>query len=645
MSTAVTSVSLPEHLYAMNDITVNDNTIRTYSTNTSGYTKMLCVFTSPEGESDVLRTIDEGYDSFIANYGDGPHSIYGQPFLNAKIAAASGAAILQCLRITAEDATYANKHVYIRYKITEAVTVDTVTTPASMQIAFVTKSTADLTDLSKLASTAPAPDTTTDGWTEMRLFSFASKGKGKYGENYKIRFSNNYRSDRISGYKNYFLTEFKNNTKANELRVCLSPDAIIASNSYFIENIINDPTIGSTNVIVDVNEAVLSTLFTAYKSFIDPNTTLTADTFDPLLGINKNLAIASSTKWTDFEDADTYQIAGLEIIDDETLGTIQLNSVVGFALTNGSDGAFAVGAAGRDAAINARYVKAFKGEIDRNILSKNRCPLDVALDADYDFVTVKPALATLIEKRNEDLIGYFDLNTDLDTLASPYENSVDLDLYTNNWTYEIDGYYGKIKDPFNYRIIKVTSTYNLAANLPSFWKLNGGKHIPYAGVYGKINTYLENSVYPVYDDSVDSAYLDKLVDSHVNYAQINAKGEVIRGSQTTRYPYLGVSSTISNLSEGNNAHIILDIKHDADKIASEFHYKFNEGADINLFNRKMEVLTAKYSAAQVKKIAAKFERTDEEAEIGILHLYISVVHKSIVKIVKVDIDVNRGVDA
>ena len=132
---------------------------------------------------------------------------------------------------------------------------------------------------------------------------------------------------------------------------------------------------------------------------------------------------------------------------------------------------------------------------------------------------------------------------------------------------------------------------------------------------------------------------------HVNYAQIDAKGNIIRGSQTTRYPYIGDSLTMSNLTETNNALIILDIKKDAMKMVLDYMYNFNEAADLALFNRDAEQLCAKYADAQVKSISAFFERTDEEAELGILHLYIAVVHKALVKINMIDIDVNRSVES
>ena len=646
----ITSVTLPAHMYAHDEVKINDNTLRVYSSNTDNFTKILCVFMSPEGQDGKVQRITKGHGELLRKFGDGPVSIYGQPWLNAKAAAATNVTVLECLRVTAKDAKYANNHVYIRYRVTDPVMEgEVVKTPSKLQLKFLLKSDTNLTDLKNLAKNAPAVAETADGWSELRFMSFAANGRGEYGKQLRVRVSNNYRSDKVTpAYKNYFLDVFKKTTNVQTSRFCISSDAIIAGNNYFLENVVNDEIKGSEFIYCNVNEAVLPTIFNVYKTYIDPDTTLTVDTFDPILGINKALANSKSVNWTDFEDAASAQIVNLEIIDDTELGTIQLNSVVGFSLDNGSDGAFTMGAAGRETAINERYAEAFKGKIDRNIMSRNRVPIDVLFDANYDFTVVKPAMAELCgseDMRREDFICYFDLNTDLDTMSAPYENAIDLDIYTNWWTFSIDGYIGKVVDPYNKRIVTVTSTYNLIQKLPLLWRANNGKHVPYAGDYGIIDTYIEGSVYPVYDDSIDSVYLDKLTDAHVNYAQIDAKGRLIRGAQSSRYPVIdgsAASTTMSDLTEINRGHIILDVKKDALKIAAEF--KFHDNEDLSLFNKRLDRLKDKYAAQQVKKIYTSLYRTEEEAELGILHLNIDVENKGIIKYVMIDINVNRMVE-
>lgn len=288
------------------------------------------------------------------------------------------------------------------------------------------------------------------------------------------------------------------------------------------------------------------------------------------------------------------------------------------------------------------------------ILTKNKTSIDFFLDANYSYQT-KLAICNWVNKyRSEDFVVYLDAGVS-DTLVSKvdgytwvqaFDNATNGDDYKRYWYFSIDAYYGKIKDPYNYKIVEVTSTYNLARHLVPHWAVNGGKHIPYAGsLYAVIDSYLPGSVFPLMDEGLDSAHMDRFIEEHVNYAQVNSRGDVIRATQSTRYPILGDAFTLSNLTELNNVHIVLDIKKDVENILELFTYQFNEPSDIKRFNTVVSSsILPKYSDAQVKSISATFNRTSEEAEYGILHLYIEVVHKNLVKIIMVDIDVNRNTD-
>ena len=653
--TNINTVVLPAHLYAHTETRINDNTIRTYSRSANGNCDVLAVIMSPKGEDGVITTVSNGLEEFDDKFGVGPYSIYGQPLINARASAYTNCATMRVLRITAPDASYANIHIFVSYKIEDVEGDEPETTKKVMKVRFLTSSSDQLTDLDKLDIVGALPeDLPEDGWINIAkpFLSVAYIGKGVCGNNISFRISNHPRADKTNAYKNYYFTVFENTTQKEEFKISFTPDAIVNSNSIYIENVVNKfGGNGSDYVKVKYNEQILPELYNLYKSEVDPNTTLFQEEFDPFLGINKRLASLSSSKYNTFAESKDIAISNFEIVDDLDLNTIQLNSVLGNKLSNGSDGVFDISTPKetRDAAISAQYIKAFKGEINRDILSKYRCPLDVAFDANFP-KDVKNALADFTATREEDFRTYFDLGIDELERDSAYDASM-YDTSINFWTMSIDAYYGKIKDPYNQKIIPVTSTYNLSLNLPYHWKKYGGKHIPYAGSkYGIIDNYIKGSIYPVYDDSIDQKILDRFVDEHVNFAKIDAKGNVIRGSQTTRYNGLmnafednPATYTVSNLSEENNCHVVLDIKKDAEKLVANYSYNFNEASDIALFNREAESITAKYQAAQVKSITASFSRTDEEAELGVLHMYIAVQHKALVKYIQIDIDVNRNV--
>lgn len=670
---ATSSITIPAHLYAHTEVNINDNSIRSYSRSYEGNCKVLAVFMSPKGKDGVVQRVDTGKDEFVEKFGLGPMSIYGQPLVNAYASASTGVVSLQCLRITAKNATYANKHVYIQWKIAEVANPEHTgnpgdATPATinvMKVRFKVVSDNNLTNLNELVDHVTAPTLSdpdiSDGWKSERFISVACVGKGTWGNNIRFRIANHPRADKGNVFKNYAVSVFESTVQKETYKATINEDSIINGNSLFIDSVINDEIHGASDyVVVNTNPTIINTLFEAYKANVDPDTELTSYTFDPLLGINKYLASAKSQSWDDFSKIAGSGITNFEI-DTETTD-IQLNTTLGFALASGSDGDFEYNPAKleeRRIAINERYADAFAGKIDRNILSKSVCPLDVVFDANFPIGddlpdekgvikhrNVKRALANFITTRHEDCFCFMDLNDDFSTKEEAYTYSEDLDLDVNWWTFSIDAYYGKIKDPYSKKIVTVTSTYNLAINYPIHFANYGGKHIPYAGSkYGIIDRFIPHTVFPVYDEDLDYEHLDKLVDMHVNYAQIDAKGNIIRGSQTTRYPYIGDSLTMSNLTETNNALIILDIKKDATKMVLDYMYNFNEASDLALFNRDAEQLCAKYADAQVKSISAFFERTDEEAELGILHLYIAVVHKALVKINMIDIDVNRSVES
>lgn len=289
-----------------------------------------------------------------------------------------------------------------------------------------------------------------------------------------------------------------------------------------------------------------------------------------------------------------------------------------------------------------------------DILSKNKTEIDFFLDANYAYET-KMAICNWVNNyRSEEFVVYLDAGTS-ETLVSKvdgytwvqaFDEATNGNDYKKFWYFSIDAYYGRIKDPYNYKIVEVTSTYNLARHLVQHWRDNSGKHIPYAGsLYAVIDSYLPMSVFPIMDEGLDSEHMDRFIEEHVNYAQVNSRGDVIRATQSTRYPVLGDAFTLSNLTEINNVHIVLDIKKDVEHVCELFSYQFNEMSDLKRFNTILSnSVLPKYAAAQVKSISANFTRTSEEAEYGILHLYISVVHKNLVKIVMVDIDVNRNID-
>ena len=290
-----------------------------------------------------------------------------------------------------------------------------------------------------------------------------------------------------------------------------------------------------------------------------------------------------------------------------------------------------------DVPLENAYFKAFNGDVDPMIVSKNRYPCHVFLDANFS-VQTKQAMIALCERRG-DCTLYLDCGLDIRTMRSPItfvKNN--LDSYARNRNECIMGIAGKIRDPYSKKITTVTITYALAYRLPIHWNEYGGRHVPFAGnTYGIIDDdFIIDSIYPLYDDGLHSELMDEMAEERINYARINAKQRTVISTQTSRQ----VKS--SNLSEMNNVQILLDIKRACEEMCAEYQYNFSETEDIIRFNRDAETILGDFEDAQVRSITASFDKNDWEAERGILHLYVELIHKDLVKTSIIEIDVNRG---
>lgn len=618
---------IPEHVYPHEMVVVNDNTefTQTMPEQVDDSTHMLFVFNSPQGIDNLIQNVTGGLDEFVKRYGEGPGSIYGQPYLNAYNAHRSGYITGHCLRVTAENATYATSVLVALYRIDET---------GKMIVKFKTRTpdreleSLDEEDMDRIYT--PPTDVITDGddngFTEIKLMTVAVRGKGSWGRRIQYGITSNTSGDKENNYKNYIFHVYeksKNGLVERETYpVCFSEDAIVDNIAQFVDGVIAHPTTGSKYIRTLTNLEGLQELLNAYND-ANEDSIFTLDDFDPLLGIDKYTR----------EGIYNYEI------DSMSDGVVVLSSTGGISLEGGDDGDFdeSNDPELRQAAINAAYEKAFAGEIDPMIVSKNKYPCHLALDANYP-ISVKIQMEALHKKRGDGAV-IFDCGLDIKTTRSPltYVKN-NLDSYLRSRNEVIHAICGKIRDPYSKKILTVTDTYALAYRLPTHWAEYGGRHIPLAGnTYGIIdNDFIVDSIYPIYDEDLHSDLMDEMGDERINYARINAKQRIIIATQLTRQ----VKS--SNLSELNNVCVLLDIKRDCEKLCATYQYNFSEAEDIATFNKDAETVLSHYENAQVRKIHASFDKNDWEAARGILHLYVEMEHKDLVKTSIIEIDVNRG---
>lgn len=623
---------IPIHKFPHQFVKINDNTEYSETPQSlSGSTMMTFVAWSPKGIDRKMFKIKNGESEFLEKVGIGPYSIYGQPLLNAYNCAVSGAATINFMRISAPDAKYANIVVLARYKEEAG---------GKITVKIVKEVLPDLTDGSNIENAWTAPQTEPEeGFTTVRLFTIFCKGRGIWGNNIAFNITSNTSADKTNDYKNYLLEIFERESgtdiKKEEYQVCFNDEAIVSSASLFADSIVNDPKSGSSYIELDTNIDGFKAIFNAYKT-ANPSTTLTFDTFDVLLGIDKTTVGKLSV------DASVRGIIPNYTLDTISTGVVVLNNTISKPiLSGGDDGAFtykpdAASLAARKTALDKAYLDAYNGTTDVSIKSKRKFPTNIILDAAFD-PSVKKAIAALTKSRG-DCVCILDMENGLTTKTSPFDylSNNQLIEFTEDRTIMFDAYSGKVKDPVSKKLITVTSTYGLASSYPILFQKYEGKHIPLAGNnYGKLSTYIDGTVYPIYDEDIDADIMDQLVDNNINYAKVSPKGEIVRAIQNTR------QDKLSNLSEANNVFILLDIKRDCEALCAGYEYMFSEESDIARFNADAKVLLSKYEAAQVRSIGASFSKNTWEAERGILHMYVEFVHKDLVKTSIIEIDVNR----
>lgn len=622
---------IPEHVYPHQHVQINDNTevSRTYSSVSSEVTALLCVFASPKGRDNKVLTIEDGSQGFVNEYGIGPFSLYGQPLMNAYAAAMSGACTLHCMRVTPEDASYSNVTLIAKYKVDAGDDGQN-----KLTIMYYAKSSdgelSTLDDLDTCCTVSGTPDE--GGFTSVKLLTVGCLGKGVYGKNLRFRITSDRTSDKDNDFKNYFFGVYDNTNgmiQKEQFNVVFNSDATYSNVSLFAEDVINDSASGSTQLKIASYDDGFKALYDAYKT-VNPDCTLTCAEFDPFFGLDKNTRTALPNLVIK-SDADADPAAAGET-------AISVSSTTGVALLGGSDGSLSADAdpTERQNALNNLYMNAYNGTLDPQIKSKNRFPTTFIMDANFT-KDVKLAIANLAIKRG-DCMAMLDCGTGITTKAS-VKAYVDENFGSsvNNRVVCIEPYCMKVRDPYTSKAVTVTSTYWLSSRYPVHIQEWNGKHRPLAGnTFGIIDGYIRDSVYPVFDEDLDSTVMDELAEAHINFAKYNANQVVVRAMQDTK------QTKQTNLSEQNNVLILLDIKRDCERLCAAYEYDFSEPTDIARFNTDVEIIAARYRDAQVRSINAYFDKNDWESERNILHLYVEMVHKDLVKITIIEIDVNRS---
>lgn len=656
--------------------------------------RFLCIFNSSKGP-DGVTTLRNTRD-YIQTYGRPDMRKYGQASYMPYLLLSTGNAAVHCMRVTADNASFANVVVTAKIENVPESTDETtgVVTPASTVVTFGTTTIPDIVILDNLENAVQS--LTLDANT-YPLMAFAVNGRGSYGNDISFRITSDLTSDVQTGFKNYiveFLSRDSGLTRNEYHRCAMYVDAIEGTSSSFISDVINDPEGGSSMVTVYVNEDAIDTIYEAYVAATAETSRVTKNNFDIFFG---NYA-ADGSKTSDVSAA-VYKVDASGLNFNATTGTLFANgsdgdfAQSGYTLTaeqpadwdtayasyftkaddtytavtgvTGDDGSTTAPAwaadtyytpiteATRNDAVTKAYLDAMSvtttnPKYGRMAISKRRTPADVILDANFP-VEVKKAMYALALQRGDAKV-YLDCGTSNNNFSdlltwdnvnfrdgnASYFASSDEDAMDYVVSREAQWY--KTRDPFTGKIINVTYTWFLAQALPTHI-ITYGNQTPFIGErYSLLTGAIANSVRPNIDAD-DLETKQALWERRINTVDTLAENRYVRSTQVT------VQTDISDLSEDNNVLVLLEMKRILEDMTLTKLYDFSEAEDRAAFTEDAERVFATYPNRKVRAFTVEFAMNEFEQARNILHCYLTVVFRQISTRGIVEIDINKRTDA
>ena len=389
--------------------TLNDNTRLSTESAINTEPFLFQPFFSSDGEDSKIIDMYE-INTILEEYGDPSISLYGQSYYHVLNWLSAGGAV-KGIRLTAKNATYANKLLMLHVKVTEIqktnasgdplyieattgeeTTLSSVNTPIMIKQANVklsyesfTNISSANTDLQSLMRTKMTEDA--DGTKHFPLFLTVCTGKGAYGKKYRTRIVPAPVKDRNSKYRHFTFELYKNDgwlTRIDPSPITISsyPEAKNgAKQSIYFGDIIN------------MNALPVK-----------------------VYGLDDAITAASATLLpiVQQQDADA-ELSGIDILTfyntdrnkyDNIIGdpeSVDLSILQGHGLGSGSDGDFDITNPNRWDAMYDRLIDLFRGKIDSSLLDNKEQKFVIMLDANYP-LEVKKELISLRDARDSEVL-------------------------------------------------------------------------------------------------------------------------------------------------------------------------------------------------------------------------------------------------
>ena len=618
---------VPHFMHPHIHTVVNDNT--GFQDGVAGApqgTRSIFVIRSPKGRDNEFLTM-KGQDAFLKEYGIPVFKTHGQPAFNAYSFLGNTLVQAEIMRVTAENATYSNAVIVAKVKDNGDGTI-TVVISGETLLDLNSKEEFDAR-VQGLRNATPDEE----GFVTFPLFGTIIAGKGTYGDSFRLRLVKDYAMDGDNAFTNYrfelneFTTQLDNR---NAWSGSLYEDAVHYKKSIFLSDLaIDDET---RQCYISVPQDSLEAFYDFYINTVNPAEPVPFEEFDFIYGLQKNLDIGVAAK----------PIEGY-ILDSENEGYLALDSVEGVALTGGSDGDFgSTDEVVRETAAETVYGKAFRGEINKSILSKRRLTQDVFFDANYPDTVKKVIRAWLIGR--DDAIGYLDAGKreDWDEIKfwAEDEYSVGHRSVSRNL------HHHKIYCPFTSKRIEVTYTHFLAQELPMHWNTNGNQ-AAFVGDASQLYGHIRGSVKPVIDYD-DNDIKEFLYLNRVNYMHAIKEEVFQRGTASTSLPGKPNGNREnkywwSDLNEENYVHVMYEIKRELEEYIARKNYVFAEPEDRDRFTNEADLMMDKYRNVKVREVTVYFDMNEFEERRSILHCYVGIKFKSMAKRHILEIDINPRV--
>jgi hypothetical protein len=493
----------------------------------------------------------DNYEDFVSEHGIPNIDVTGQAMHHAALWLQNGGR-LKTVRLTATDAVRANLLLTLNIKIVEQQDTDTSGNP--LYIDAVTgavtilstgnapkmvkranvkwsksgleRASVDKTDMQSVMMAKYAEDT--EGF-HFPLICYVAKGKGSYGKMFRTRLTMNPNRDADTDYRNYFLQIMKNqngvsNVDNSPTTVSFYPSAIYNSKTYFAPDVVDRYQNYPVKLfMVNAYWAQITSLLLPVLQQSDP--TITAEKIDFMLFHDTDL------RRYDYVDVDT--------------DSLDLTALEGYALMNGSDGAFDLGNTRRNQAINDRLLDLFNGTITSEINDGKEHPFQIALDACYT-LEVKKAMVAWWAKRKKNFQLVLDGGNELNTKADVI-NFLTEDMRPDEYGILINIQTFDTSDPFSGKIIRVSMNY-LYALLYARHVLNketGGYSKPFAGIDIPLDDYIiPKSLKPYLSEDEDKSDIYKLRGNYIE----KTNGFYVFGSNVTSQIKESECSYFNNIS-------------------------------------------------------------------------------------------------